>query len=146
VVRIKPKDDVGAWLYRVTYNACIDRLRHVDGATTPAAATTESPAGRLVAGLASLRAVERVAVVLVDREGFSPASAARILGLAPAALADTLETARERLTPYLPPPPAPAAEASTSTSAAASGGDTAGGVAGDAAAATGAGAEGAPSS
>ncbi len=40
VVRLTAKDDAGAWLYRVTYNACIDALRR-DG--TPAAAARRSP-------------------------------------------------------------------------------------------------------
>jgi DNA-directed RNA polymerase specialized sigma24 family protein len=106
VVRVNTKDDVAAWLYRVTYNACIDQLRRADGPTAraPVAAPADAADGGIAAGLARLPAAERVAVVLVDREGFSTGSAARILGLAPAALATTLEAAREHLTPYLPPP------------------------------------------
>jgi hypothetical protein len=42
--------------------------------------------------------------VLVDREGFAPESAARILGLTTPALVARLDSARERLAGYLPPP------------------------------------------
>jgi RNA polymerase sigma-70 factor, ECF subfamily len=100
VVRINPKDDVGAWLYRVTYNACIDQLRRVNAPAEAQAATFRGVA----AGLATLPAADRVAVVLVDREGFAPGSAARILGLTTPALVARLDSARERLAGYLPPP------------------------------------------
>lgn len=104
VVRINAKDDVGAWLYRVTYNACIDQLRRTDD---PGAARVGSEAGPgtdgVGAGLSTLSAADRVAVVLVDREGFSPASAARILGLTPPVLDSRLAAARRRLAAFLPP-------------------------------------------
>ncbi len=99
VVRLTAKDDAGAWLYRVTYNACIDALRR-DGDPPP-----PSPGKGTRAGLASLPPTDRVAVVLVDREGFTPEGAARILGLAPADFQARLEAARATLAPYLPPPP-----------------------------------------
>jgi RNA polymerase sigma-70 factor, ECF subfamily len=102
VVRLTAKDDAGAWLYRVTYNACIDALRR-DGDPPPA-----SPRKGTRAGLASLPPTDRVAVVLVDREGFTPEGAARILGLPPADFQARLEAARATLAPYLPPPPKPA--------------------------------------
>ncbi|MDD9371468.1 MAG: sigma-70 family RNA polymerase sigma factor, partial [Acidimicrobiales bacterium] len=118
VVRVDAKEDVAAWLYRVTYNACIDQLRRADNASSsapsapsassaaPAAAAeaASSAGGGIAAGLATLPAAERVAVVLVDREGFSPASAARILGMPESALSVTLDSARERLTPHIPEP------------------------------------------
>lgn len=113
VVRVDAKEDVAAWLYRVTYNACIDQLRRAENASSsapsaaPASAVAEaasSAGGGIAAGLATLPAAERVAVVLVDREGFSPASAARILGMPESALSVTLDSARERLTPHIPEP------------------------------------------
>lgn len=95
VVRITAKDDVGAWLYRATYNACIDQLRR--GEPSPAPRVESQNGDPVVASLASLAPSDRVAVVLVDREGFSPASAARILGLTPSVLGGRLVVARERL-------------------------------------------------
>ena len=112
VVRVNPKDDVAAWLYRVTYNACIDQLRRAEGGAAPDHAPAPAATG-IAAGLVSLAAAERVAVVLVDREGFSPDSAARILGLAPAALTATLGSARARLVPHIPEPAVPPAPAAT---------------------------------
>jgi RNA polymerase sigma-70 factor (ECF subfamily) len=104
VVRINAKDDVGAWLYRVTYNACIDQLRRVES-------PSDVPATGIAAGLATLSAADRVAVVLVDREGFTVASAARILGLTPEVLAPRLAAARQHLADHLPPPQAEAPDA-----------------------------------
>jgi RNA polymerase sigma-70 factor (ECF subfamily) len=97
VVRLTAKDDAGAWLYRVTYNACIDALRR-DG-------TPPQPGGRGTrAGLATLGPADRVAVVLVDREGFTPEAAARILGLPPADIHPRLDAARATLAGFLPTP------------------------------------------
>src|ERR687898_2800971 len=55
------------------------------------------PQPQLVAALTSLAAADRVAVVLVDREGFAPGAAARILGLTDEVLAPRLAGARARL-------------------------------------------------
>ena len=104
VVRISPSDNVAAWLYRVVYNACIDQLRRADD-PAPRAATAAPPAGGVATGLAALPAAERVAVVLVDREGFSPSSAARIMGLSPDAVTATLDRARATLGEHVPTAP-----------------------------------------
>ncbi len=88
----------------------------------PAGGNGSNPGGsaqdrqaRVVEALASLAPTDRVAVVLVDREGFSPGAAARILGLAPELLGARLAGARARLTEQLAQviaaAPAPAAEA-----------------------------------
>jgi RNA polymerase sigma-70 factor (ECF subfamily) len=112
VVRVQPRDDVGPWFYRAVYNACIDQLRR-----------SEPPQGAgaddgLPGAMASLAPADRVAVVLVEREGFTPASAARILGVSAAVIDTRLELARERLRPFVPetptPAPAPDEEAATS--------------------------------
>jgi RNA polymerase sigma-70 factor (ECF subfamily) len=131
VVRIDPRADAAAWLYRVVYNTCIDGLRRESnriGAAPPTAADVPDvpdsaadppvqpmPMGgngassppayghqtRVVEALAALAPADRVAVVLVDREGFAPVAAARILGLTPDVLAARLAGARARLTNQL---------------------------------------------
>jgi RNA polymerase sigma-70 factor (ECF subfamily) len=110
IVRLTPKEDVGAWLYRATYNACIDRLRR--DAPTGAAERRKG----IRAGLAALTPADRVALVLVDREEFSPEAAARILGLTPDTLQERVEAAREAVAAHLPPP-RPAAELPETTDA-----------------------------
>jgi RNA polymerase sigma-70 factor (ECF subfamily) len=145
VVRIDPRQNAAAWLYRLVYNACIDGLRREStriGAAPPAApdladtadtagtadaadadaavasadppmepepaggngdrpATTGGRSAQVVEALATLAPADRVAVVLVDREGFAPETAARILGLTPAVLQARVVGARARLTKQL---------------------------------------------
>jgi len=102
----------GTWLYRITYNACIDELRR--GGKRPAphdfSGTAEQPAvsqagpeRQVVAAdtvnrlLALLPADQRVTVVLVDGEGFDNQTAARILGVAVGTVASRLFRARATL-------------------------------------------------
>jgi RNA polymerase sigma-70 factor (ECF subfamily) len=145
VVRIDPRQNAAAWLYRLVYNACIDGLRREStriGAAPPAApdladtadtagtanaadadaavasadppvepepaggngdrpATTGGRSAQVVEALATLAPADRVAVVLVDREGFAPETAARILGLTPEVLHARVVGARARLTKQL---------------------------------------------
>ncbi|HEY6415037.1 MAG TPA: sigma-70 family RNA polymerase sigma factor [Acidimicrobiales bacterium] len=146
VVRIDPRQNAAAWLYRLVYNACIDGLRREStriGAAPPAApdvadpvdtagtaeaaeaaeaavasadppvepepadgngdrpATTDGRRAQVVEALATLSPADRVAVVLVDREGFAPETAARILGLTPEVLQTRVVGARARLTKQL---------------------------------------------
>jgi RNA polymerase sigma-70 factor, ECF subfamily len=117
VVRIKPRDDVGPWLYRSVYNACIDELRRNEtpGGNRPAPVEVPPGApGGLLAVLGTLAPADRVAVVLVEREGFSATSAARILGVTPDELETRLDFVRDRLAPYVTaaaPVPGPSPEA-----------------------------------
>ena len=145
VVRIDPRQNAAAWLYRLVYNACIDGLRREStriGAAPPAApdladtadtagtanaadadaavasadppmepepaggngdrpATTGGRSAQVVEALATLAPADRVAVVLVDREGFAPEAAASILGLTPEVLQARVVGARARLTKQL---------------------------------------------
>jgi RNA polymerase sigma-70 factor, ECF subfamily len=148
VVRIDPRQNAAAWLYRLVYNACIDGLRREStriGAAPPAApdladtadavgtanaadaadadaavasadppvepepaggngdrpATTPGRSAQVVEALATLAPADRVAVVLVDREGFAAETAARILGLTPEVLQARVVGARARLTKQL---------------------------------------------
>jgi RNA polymerase sigma-70 factor, ECF subfamily len=77
-------------------------------------ATTGGRRAQVVEALAALAPADRVAVVLVDREGFAPEAAARILGLTPEVVQARLVGARVRLTnqlaDVLAAPTAPAEE------------------------------------
>jgi RNA polymerase sigma-70 factor (ECF subfamily) len=101
--------NLGSWLYRITYNACIDELRrgrrHPDPVDTaddvwapPSAAAgperTVGAADAAARALAALPDEQRVTVVLVDGEGFDNLTAARILGVAPGTVASRLSRAR----------------------------------------------------
>ena len=86
---------VGTWLYRITYNACIDHLRRtrrLDQLPLEALSERASPEpdpgeravarGNLADALAALSPDQRAVVMLVDAEGFDHAAAARVLGVA----------------------------------------------------------------
>ena len=100
--------DFGRWLYRITYNCCIDEIRRRKHAPSSnnadadpaeasepgqAASTTEA----VRQALADLSPGQRVTVVLVDGEGFDHHAAAEILGVAPGAVASRLYRARTKL-------------------------------------------------
>lgn len=107
--RFRAGSDFGAWLYRITYNACIDELRrhkrapgqiddrydHPTSRPGPEQVVSASEAVR--SALADLPTDQRVTVVLVDGEGFDHREAAEILGVAPGTVASRLSRARARL-------------------------------------------------
>jgi RNA polymerase sigma-70 factor (ECF subfamily) len=82
---------LGAWIYRVTVNLCVDRTRRAksapidpdyrDKAATPeAGAIREQQKQQLMNALETLPVKERAAIVLREIEGLSTAEVAAILG------------------------------------------------------------------
>jgi RNA polymerase sigma-70 factor (ECF subfamily) len=102
---------VGTWLYRITYNCCVDLLRREGRQrAVPLEAMDESsgdPAaepGRVAArrtdlsrALGALAPEQRAAVLLVDAEGLDYAAAGEMLGVAPGTVASRLFRARAAL-------------------------------------------------
>jgi RNA polymerase sigma-70 factor (ECF subfamily) len=103
---------VGTWLYRITYHCCLDLLRREGRhraavsleAVEEAAGDPAAEPGRLVAERAELaRALDalppdqRVAVLLVDTEGFDYAAAGEVLGVPAGTVASRLSRARAAL-------------------------------------------------
>lgn len=106
------------WLYRITYNACLDYLRRrqreaarggppmslenlADAGLEPgredAAIGSIGARMDLAEALASLPVPQRAAVILVDALGYDYATAAAILGLRPGTVASRLHAARRIL-------------------------------------------------
>jgi RNA polymerase sigma-70 factor (ECF subfamily) len=107
--RFRQDADLGSWLYRITYNACIDELRRSRRRPEPVdtgepdhdrAGPRPGPDRAVVAAdavsraLAQLPEEQRITIVLVDGEGYDNVTAARILGVAPGTVASRLSRAR----------------------------------------------------
>ncbi len=82
---------MGGWLYRVTVNLCLDRLRasrtplnlpelRCQEMSAEASAIRDEQKQKLITALGTLPAKERAAVVLREIEGLSTADVAKILG------------------------------------------------------------------
>ncbi|MET0728278.1 MAG: sigma-70 family RNA polymerase sigma factor [Acidimicrobiales bacterium] len=107
--RFRAGSDFGAWLYRITYNACIDELRRRKrspvASDDPVDPVSERPGpDRIVSASEIVRVAlrrlpddQRVTVVLVDGEGYDHREAAEILGVAPGTVASRLHRARSAL-------------------------------------------------
>jgi RNA polymerase sigma-70 factor (ECF subfamily) len=104
------ESSVGTWLCRLTYNTCVDvhRRRRPDEPIAPQSVALvpgadSDPADAIaerdlvMQALAGLTPEQRLAVLLVDREGFDYASAAEILGVPVGTLASRLNRARAQL-------------------------------------------------
>ena len=106
---------VGTWLHRIAYTTCIDHLRRAREADPITAETLERVAAadapqdelalreQLRAALAALPPEQRVAVLLVLREGFSYTDAAQIMGVPRGTVASRVAAARSTLMASLAP-------------------------------------------
>jgi RNA polymerase sigma-70 factor (ECF subfamily) len=112
---------VTTWLHRIVVNACLDQLRrkaakptvHADDeetldalsqrATGPTADPTSASDTALdvESALQVLPAEQRAALVLVDMLGYSVATAADVLGVAPGTVKSRCARGRARLLPHL---------------------------------------------
>lgn len=106
----KGESTLGTWLYRITYNACLDELRRtqrvvrlstreVSDASTRRPDPAEAGVQRhdLAVALAALAPDQRAVVLLVDGEGLNYAEAASVLGIAAGTVASRLSRARSQL-------------------------------------------------
>jgi RNA polymerase sigma-70 factor, ECF subfamily len=110
LARFRCESSLGTWLCRITYRACCDvmnragRLQPVspdelsdvpDPAQDPGDALATRAA--LAEAFAALPPEQRLAVLLVDREGYDYATTAAILGIPMGTLASRLSAARTTL-------------------------------------------------
>jgi RNA polymerase sigma-70 factor (ECF subfamily) len=97
--KLRPGADFARFLYRATYNACIDEIRRRKGTPHPAPHPDQAMTTAEVVrqALAELPPAQRVTVVLVDGEGFESDAVSDILGIDPESVASRLYRARTRL-------------------------------------------------
>ena len=101
---------LGTWLCRITYRASCDAIERADRLyplppdelpeprdCEPDLAETLATRAALADAFAALPPEQRLAVLLVDREGYDYATTAEILGVPPGTLASRLSAAREKL-------------------------------------------------
>jgi RNA polymerase sigma-70 factor, ECF subfamily len=110
LARFRGDSSLGTWLCRITYRACCDAMARAERTRTiPLDATPEpldptpGPAETLAAkealaeAFAALSPEQRLAVLLVDREGYDYATTATILDIPMGTLASRLNAARATL-------------------------------------------------
>jgi RNA polymerase sigma-70 factor (ECF subfamily) len=106
--RFRGDSSLGTWLYRITYNACLDELKRtrdiVDLESVRDRAQSRidpiealSLRQTVAAALAQLPPEDRAAVLLVDADGFDYRSAAEVLGIPEGTVASRLNRARAAL-------------------------------------------------
>ena len=99
---------VATWLYRITYNTCLDHLRRRPSAAVPDAelerpASEPGPAERAVARIEAADVLGRftpevrATVVVVHGYGYDYADASRVLGVPVGTVASRLHRARRRV-------------------------------------------------
>jgi RNA polymerase sigma-70 factor (ECF subfamily) len=113
--KFREGSELSSWLYRITYNACIDELRRAkrnplapvqldETSPEPGPERSVTAADTVRRALAALTDDQRITVVLVDGEGFDNRAAAQILGVAPGTVASRLSRARAILREHLGDP------------------------------------------
>ncbi|HWB34833.1 MAG TPA: RNA polymerase sigma factor SigM [Rugosimonospora sp.] len=96
---------VSSWLHRIVVNSCIDRVRRRQARPTVPLAEIEPPAAPVDAdtaldvraALGTLPQEQRLALVLVDMEGYPVALAAQLLGVAEGTVKSRCARGRARL-------------------------------------------------
>lgn len=101
---------LGTWLYRITYTTCLDYLRRAHPVelyppdelpeprdVVPDTCDTLAERDQLERKLASLTPEQRLAVLLVDQEGFDYRAAGEILGIPAGTVGSRLAVARATL-------------------------------------------------
>lgn len=101
------RSGVGTWLYRIVYNTCLDRLRLRPAPSEQQAVVSEplmdpdpDPLDRLVAwerldaALSALPPDQRVALLLIDQEGYDYRTAGEIIGVPAGTVSSRVSNAR----------------------------------------------------
>ena len=114
--RFRGESSLGTWLCRITYRACCDAIARADRLYPlpledlpeprdyePDPADVLATQAALADAFAALPPEQRLAVLLVDREGYDYATTAAILGVPMGTLASRLSTARATLRRRLGP-------------------------------------------